>query len=375
MEGQEAVGVGSTSGSGSETAVAMTSAVVEAPVQTAPEPTKQPVVTGEESTKRVAKNFREALSDSIAKKKTEMVSRPGSVPAEAATTATAMPTNPTDTVEAIVAPRSMDEKNRAMFEKLPVEAKKWVLQREQETSRIGFERAERVKQQELELAPVIEHYKKYESQYLRDGVRPSDVVTKAIEWDQAFRQDKNQAAREYLASYGIDPADLVLMDDAPSYQDDQSSQPIPSIDDIRAEIRNELLAEENKKHAQSLLQENMRLATEFLNNTPFGKDTSSARELDEAMGPVIERLMALDPSRDKREVLKEAYEHVSTKDPRFSSVRSQYEAAQRASQAKQEAGKAFLASRSISGSPSNGVSDFKPKNFREGLQRRMRGGT
>jgi hypothetical protein len=373
MEGQEAVGTSNVS-SGSETAQAMTAAVVEAPVQ-ASEPVKSQETSAEDSPRKVAKNFREALSDSIAKKKTEMVSRPGTVPADAATVATTTPTNPTDTVEAIVAPRSMDEKNRAMFEKLPVEAKKWVLQREQETSRIGFERAERVKQQELELEPVLQHYKKYESTYLRDGIRPSDVVTRAIEWDQAFRADKNSAAREYLASYGIDPADLVLMDDAPSQYEQQSNQPVPSIDDIRAEIRNELLAEENKKHAQSLLQENMRLATEFLTATPFGKDTSSARELDEAMGPVIERLMALDPSRDKREILKEAYEHVSTKDPRFSSVRSQYEAAQKASQAKQEAGKAFLASRSISGSPSNGVSDFKPKNFREGLLRRMRGGT
>lgn len=374
MEGQEAVGTSNVGTSGSETAQAMTAAVVEAPVQ-ASEPVKSQETSAEDSPRKVAKNFREALSDSIAKKKTEMVSRPGTVPADAATVATTTPTNPTDTVEAIVAPRSMDEKNRAMFEKLPVEAKKWVLQREQETSRIGFERAERVKQQELELEPVLQHYKKYESTYLRDGIRPSDVVTRAIEWDQAFRADKNSAAREYLASYGIDPADLVLMDDAPAQYEQQSNQPVPSIDDIRAEIRNELLAEENKKHAQSLLQENMRLATEFLTATPFGKDTSSARELDEAMGPVIERLMALDPSRDKREILKEAYEHVSTKDPRFSSVRSQYEAAQKASQAKQEAGKAFLASRSISGSPSNGVSDFKPKNFREGLLRRMRGGT
>jgi len=345
----------------------------QAPATPAPaaEPEPKPLEGLNADAKKVAKSFREALADNFYKKKQEE----GAVkPAEAKTPeqvdaqALVAEMKPEDIV---VPPSSLKAEERQYFDKLPTELKKYVARREQEITMMGHQRAQRVAELEKELAPVVEHYKRYESDYIKQGINPTDVVRRAIEWDQAFKSNPKQAAFEYLQAYGIEPADLVLDD---TIETGQEQQPTLTADQIREQVRQELLAEEQKKQAEYLLRENSRIADEFVVSTPFGKDPSSRQELEEAMGQVVARLVNLEPNRDKREILQEAYDHITKKDPRFSTIRSQYEQAGAAAKAREEAAKAAFAGRSINGAAGGAASATPPRTFRENLKWRMSNG-
>lgn len=338
--------------------------------QTTQAPAKEPEIVANvlaETPKEPKMGLRERLARKIAEAEEK---EKAAAPQKSADSAQKAPET-TPGVEDVVIPRSIREEERAAFEKLPVEMKRFIARREAELERMGHDRVQRAAQMEREFAPVLEHYKKYESDYLRRGIKASDVIARSIEWDMYFQQNPKQAAKEYLAAYGVDPADLVLDGDdvAPTQQFD----PVQLREQISQEIRQELLAKQEQERAEFLINHAKQSAEEFFKGTPFGSDEHNLTELRQAMAPIASKLEALDPTADVRAILQESYDYVTTKDPRFASIRKSYEQAQLAQKSKAEAAQAIFAGRSLSGSPGSNQPTNKPKSFREALTQKLDG--
>ena len=340
--------------------------VVSREVSNAESVAVEPVVTSEPTTPKY-KNLRSALRANL-NNNTQQEKKLSRAP-EASNAS-----EPSETIETesdpILPPQGLAKDDLPHFEKLTPELKKWLSKRAYETNTSFLNKTRELSEKYKPLESLIDVVKQHGDEYAREGISEADVVRRSIAWDRALRNNdtnqKMQAAKQYLQAYGIDPNDLVLTDEV-------STEKVPSIspEEIKQQVLNDILAEQDKFHAQSLLQENIKTANDFLMSTPFAKDPGTLSQLEEAMAPIVAGMRQADSGASAKDILQRAYEYVTKGDSRFSELRSRYEAKPQADKIKEQAQRAALASRGITGGPGNGSPIRDVKSFRDNLRLRL----
>lgn len=330
---------------------------------------KEPV----SSDKPKYKNIRSALRANL-KSNPESASQPdrSAVPAEA---------QAPQVEESVLPPNDMKAEELSVFNKLPPDLKKYISRRAYETNTTFLnktrELSEEYKSKINQVDPLLNVVRQYGDEYAREGISETDIVRRSIAWDRALRTSdpaaKMAAATQFLQSYGLDPADIVLQGETTDYSQ-QQQQPQLTAEQIKQELRNELLAEREQVEAEYILQDSVKTATEFLNSVPFSKDPGSLAQLEQAMAPIVYAIKQQAPETSSKEILQRAYDYVTKGDPRFAEIRQRYEAKPLADKTRDTAQKAMFASRSISGGPGSGGPTQRDMSMRENLRWRFSGG-
>lgn len=270
--------------------------------------------------------------------------------------------------EAILPPADMDESERSKWASLPPDAQKYLARRAYETRAAFTRKMQELGTKEKEITGIIQAVAPVQDEYTRSGISVSDVVRRAVAWDKAFKTDPIQAARQYLDSYGIDPGELIG-----GQQIEPAHQRGLSQEELREQIRQEMLTEFQRREQEQTTHNNYNLVQQFLGSKPLFRDPGTAEQLEAAMAPIVSGLRQNNPELPPLEVLERAYNYVTRGDPQFSSLQQKIEAKAEADRAKAEAEKAMQASRSISGGPGSGTPQRKIKDIRENLRLRYRG--
>jgi hypothetical protein len=271
-------------------------------------------------------------------------------------------------VEAILPPADMTAEEKANWSKLPSDAQKYLARRAYEMRSSFTRKAQEIGARERELNGILEAVSPVQDEYIRSGVSTADVVRRAIAWDKAFKTDPISAARQYLDSYGIDPSEL--LNGEPIQQQQQGNF---SPDEIREQIRQEMLSEFQRREQEQTVHNNYNVVQQFLGSKPLFRDPGTAEQLEAAMAPIVAGLRQSNPELNVNQILEQAYNYVTKGDPQFSSLQQKLEAKAEADRTRAEAEKAMHASRSISGGPGSGTPQRKIKDLRENLRLRYRG--
>ena len=277
-----------------------------------------------------------------------------------------------ETVEPILPPSDMSAEEKAYFEKLDPASKRYLSRRAYElradyarqTTPIR-EKAKEFEALEAVIGPVKNHYAK-------QGVAIPDLVRRAIAWDQDMARDKINTARDWLATHGVDPYELI-----DSEESGQRAQQ-PQVQTFGPEDIQRQIAEEVERRIQSERHElttrnNMTEVQKFIESKPLFRDPNTATQLEAEMAPVVKALSESNPSLSPAERLERAYKMVVATNDNYSRVLNAYTEREKADKARAETEKAQRASRSISG----GIAGANPQrgglDFREELRLRMNG--
>lgn len=280
--------------------------------------------------------------------------------------------------EVIIAPSDMTAEERATWDKLPKEYQKYLSRRAYETNNTFLQKTKKAAEYEKQLEPILNTVKQYESEYIRAGVKIPDVIQRSLEWDRHIKSTGAAGLLEMAQTYGITPQQLVQHLQGQTQQ--QVNQPSPQYltpqqaeEIAERKVNDRLLAEQRRYEAQSFLKSREDIANSFISSTPFAADANSRAQLENAMAPFVAAKIQTEPNADPKAVLQEVYDYVTTKDPRFSSVRQLHEAKPLADTARQVAQRATTASRSISGGPGTSNPNREVKSFRDDLRMRLNG--
>ena len=298
----------------------------------------------------------------------------GSEPARAATQAQAPAQPQAQTFEPIAPPGEMSPEERALFSQLSPEMQRFLSRRSLETRTTLTRKTQELAERERENSGITEVVRPHREEYARRGISVPDLVRRSIAWDQAFKENPIQAARDYLDSYGIDPSELV--NGAPAAE----QQPRDASGRYLTREEAERLADERVKRefdlrAQEVSTQNLFQAIQkFQESKPLFKDEGTAQQLEAVMAEKVARLRALDPSTPPEKLLEEAYQDVVTKVEPFKSLHERLNAKPQVERSKAEGLRARQASRSISGGPGSGSPTRKASDMRENLRLRFTGG-
>ena len=279
------------------------------------------------------------------------------------------------TAAAILPPADMGADEKAAFNNLKANPTPENVDKLQAyISRRAYEQRSDYTRKTMELAEkekgigdILGAVEPYREAYAKKGIALPDLVRRSIAWDESFQTDRLGTAREFLETYGIDPAELL---EIPSSQQEQPANYL-----TREEA--EALADERVQRAfqmkqqNSLAAENHSTVLSFLDAKPLFRDPGTAAQLESAMAPIVKALRDSSPQRPVKEILEQAYDYVTKGDPTFSGLASQLNAKSDAERMQAEADKARVAGRSISGGPGSGTPKVKSKNMRESLVRYM----
>lgn len=280
--------------------------------------------------------------------------------------------------EPIAPPADMSAEDKKFFEAASPELQKYISRRAHETqsnyTRKTMEVAEREKAlaaKEQKLSAFEETLSPVREEYAKKGISEVDLVRRAIAWDQAFARNPVAAAKEYLDAWGIDPSELNGIESAPK-QVEQAQQYLAP-EDVQKLVREQLEQERRFESEKTTSARNANAVQEFIKSVPLFSDPGTAAQLEAAMDPIVQGLVASNPGREPAEILKEAYNYIAKGHPVFSELVQKYEAKNQSERTKQAAIKAQSASRSVSGGPGSGSPHVKFDNIRDNLRARLNG--
>lgn len=316
----------------------------------------------EESSSDKPQTMRSALRAAMKGAKDEPKATTVTEPAKAATATT---TTPTPQAEPILPPQDLNAEERAAWSKLSPEMQKYISRRSHETTSAFSRRMQQLTEREKEISE-LESVAPYREHYAKRGVKVADVVRRAVAWDQAFEKDPINTAKEYLATYGIDPSELVG-EGAPA---NARSEAVQQQSNYMTREDFERFQQEQKQAVA--LQSRFEALNSWMSSKPLFKDPGTAAQLEEAMKPLVSGFLASDPSANVQEILDKAYNYVTTADPRFSELVKALNAKESAARATAEAEKAATAAKTITGGPS-GSTPRRNLNMRDELELRLKG--
>lgn len=265
----------------------------------------------------------------------------------------------------ILPPADMSAEEKADWAKLPYEAQKYLARRAYETRTDYTKKTEAVAAKEREIAALTGlNIENVRSEYARHGIPLNTVFENAIAWDRAFRTNPQVAAREYLATWGIKPEELIgtaKEQNAPQFRPEDMQRLI-----------DERVNEKLETERQSVYTQQIFSAVEsFKKDKPLFRDPGTAAQLEQAMYPIVAGLRTQNPSRSELEILEEAYGLVTRGTPQFADLLSKIDSRAKAESQNAEAVKALQASRAISGGPGTGSPQKEVKGIRNALRLAM----
>ena len=210
----------------------------------------------------------------------------------------------------VLTPADMDAKEREIFEKADPAMKAYISRRSYETrSALSREMAkvhEKSKHYDA-IEKVIEPNKDY---LARINTNPADALRRAIAWDKHVQENGAQGARDWLKAQGIDPLELLDLEDggqrAPQQQQSQPVDPGALKAEIMAELQREAMKERQATEVHNDYQE----VQNFMRSKILFKDPATAAALDRDMGPIVESLRVSNPQASTKDVLEMAYNYV-----------------------------------------------------------------
>lgn len=278
------------------------------------------------------------------------------------------------TAPPVLTPQDMDAKEREIFEKADPVLQAYLSRRSYETrsalSRESAKIHERAKHYD-EIDKVIEPNKDY---LARINAKPADALRRAIAWDKHVQENGPQGARDWLKAQGIDPLELLDLEDGGQRQQQPQQQQHLDPGALKAEIMAELQREHQKQQEQVNLHQDYNEVQNFMKSKPLFKDPATAAALDRDMGPIVESLRSAYPQHSTKDVLEMAYNYVTKGNEQYSRLLNAYEQRGAAAAAKAKADAARKASSSISGGIGGSTPVKAGLGFREELRLRMSGG-
>jgi hypothetical protein len=270
----------------------------------------------------------------------------------------------------VLPPADMRPEELEGFSKLPPDLQQYVSRRAYETRSEFQKQTKGLQEKERSIAGIMEELAPYRDEFAKQGINERDIIRRSIAWDRAFKTNPVQAAREYLAAYGIDPAEL-----SGGAQQQQTQQQAPALDESAVES---IAERKMREHFERLEHERStytaaQAVNSFLESKPLFKDPGTASQLQAAMAPVVAALKQQNPAQEPKAILETAYNYVTRGDPRFSELANKFDAAKEAEKSRAEAIAAQSASRSISGGPGTGTPAIKHKSLGEALRANLRG--
>lgn len=273
----------------------------------------------------------------------------------------------------VLTPNDMDAKEREIFEKADPVMKAYISRRSYETraalSRESAKIHERGKHYD-EIDKVIEPNKDYLD---RIQTKPADALRRAIAWDKHIQENGAQGARDWLKAQGIDPLELLDLEDGQQQQGQPQQHQQLDPGALKAEIMAELQREQVKERQAADLHQDYNVVQQFMASKILFKDPNTAAALDRDMGPIVESLRVANPQASTQEVLEQAYNYVTKGNETYARLLGSYEQYQKANQAKAKADVARKASSSISGGIGGPTPVKAGLGFREELRLRMSG--
>ena len=270
----------------------------------------------------------------------------------------------------IVPPADMSPEEKAVFLKASPEIQSYVSRRAYENRAALSREFQKIQERARSvegLEKAIEPHREYLNKM---GIQPDIALNRAIAWDQAMQRDRVQGAREWLASYGVDPFELI----------DENGQPQqPQVQQVDPEEIKRAAIEEVEKRFQ--MQEQGRATEEYFNTVNsfikdkvIFRDPNTASMLESLMADEIPVIRKQNPGLNAGQLLQNAYDKVIKTNPTFSNLVQSFDAKEVAEKAKQEAEKAKQSSRSITGGIAGSTPVKGGLGFREELRLRMSGG-
>jgi hypothetical protein len=332
-----------------------------------PKAEKVEASTKQRPAKSIGAALRKKIDEPAAPQKVEKLAAPTVAQVAPATPAPAA----AQSIDPILAPADMSPEKRAMFDKLPPEAKAYLSERAYQVRNYLTQNSMALAAKEREISDVLSAVAPVRDEYARQGVNVPDLVKNAIAWDRHMKTNRVQAAKEYLDSYGIDPAEL--MEVAPGQQ-----APIQQPQGLTQEQVQEMVqaqlsqARETQQH-EHRTQQSYSAVQSFISSKPLFRDPGTAAQLEAKLAPVVAGLRAANPQAADAAILDEAYNYVTRGDPTFAGLVNRLEQKTEIERTNAEAQKALAASRSISGGPGSGTPTRKVKDIGTNLRLRMSG--
>jgi len=263
-------------------------------------------------------------------------------------------------VEPILPPADMTAEEKAEFAKLSPDAQKYLSRRAYQTRSDYTRKTQEIAQKEREIEQIAGlNLAGLRDEYARNNLALPTVIENAVAWDRLFRKDPTSAARQFLAAWGVDPAEL-QSEQAPQAQGYRPEQ-IDSL--VEQRVQAALQTEQQKYIAQNSYE----AVESFKRDKPLFSDPGTAAQVEAAMEPWVRVLAERAPNRPANEILNEAYSNV-LREPQFAELSQRLDGRAAADKAKADAERAFSASRGVSGGPGTGTPTIKPKNLREALR-------
>jgi hypothetical protein len=254
-----------------------------------------------------------------------------------------------EAIQPIVAPADMNKAEREAFTKNPV--------LQQYLSRRAYDMRAEVSRQYQELQnhqnyvnEIRQTFEPYKETF--EGMSEKEVLSNALEWDKAFRDDPMQAAWEYLSVYGIHPQDLLQHNYQPKQPEYLTRQEAEALAQQQAQSKIDEYFQ--KKEQEHLVSANYDAVQSFVKDKPLFRDPGTASQVEAEMAPIVAALKSNSPQAPAQEILEKAYQMVIAGNPAFSDLVSKLNAKPRIEQKAAVAQKAKMARRSITGSPGSG---------------------
>lgn len=270
-------------------------------------------------------------------------------------------------IDPILAPADMKKEERELFSRADPQLQSYLSRRAHELRADYTQKTMQLANERRELQGINETVNQHRERYARKGIKVEDVVRRSLAWDQAFENDKVQAAKEYLSAYGLEPEDLLEIDGEPRQQQQFKPQDIESMVEERLNQRFEAMQQEAS--TRSMYDD----VQKFKQSKSLFRDPGTGAQLEAAMVPLVQGFRAADPSASNAEILDRAYRYVTSAEPQFAELTRRLDASAEAQKTQAEAHKAMQASRSISGAPGGSTPVKKIKDLRGNIKARLRG--
>jgi hypothetical protein len=272
---------------------------------------------------------------------------------------------------AVLAPSDMTPREKEHFAKLPPEMQQYLSRRQYEWRADYRKQTDALRKQSTAIGGVLEELAPYREEFARQNISERDIVRRSLAWDRRLKADPVAGAREYLAAYGIDPAELI--EGAAQNSTSQASHAALDESTVEAIAEKKLKEHLQRQESERYTHTAASAIQSFTSSKPLFRDPETARQLVAAMAPITEALTRQNPGSDPTQILETAYNYVTRGDPRFSEIISRFEAASKAQETRRDANSAISASRTISGGPGVGTPAIKHKSFGDALRANLRG--
>lgn len=270
-----------------------------------------------------------------------------------------------ETAEVIGQPQWLTKEEKLHFAKAPPELKKVILANEQRAQ-------EFVRRMQSETDRAANKYKELDEQFApvrdrmyRQGISEGDAVRRFLTWQKNMEENPHETLREFIATFGLSPQDLV---EQPQEQGNRD----PRLDEVLRK-QQELEAWKAQQEQAVTMQRNQAVMSDIAR---FKSETDANGNVlrpyveffEPQLAKVAEQLRQAYPAASNYEILDASYKYIMDQtnqhliQPHVSRAQSE-----EVTSIKQKAERARRAAGSISSTPGNGASTYKPKGIREAL--------